>query len=83
VPLAEQTAKVLTYTADSLMYHPAPPLYIGFAQFDNGARLLMEFVDVAPNSLDVGKRLKMRFRIKERDTTRGYYRYFWKAAPVD
>ena len=26
--------------------------------------------------------LQMRFRIKEKDTTRGYYRYFWKAAPV-
>jgi 3-hydroxy-3-methylglutaryl CoA synthase len=83
VPLAEQAAKVLTYTADSLMYHPAPPLYIGFAQFENGARLLMEFVDVTAASFDVGMPLKMRFRIKETDTTRGYSRYFWKAAPIE
>ncbi len=83
VPLAEEGAKVLTYTADSLMYHPAPPLYIGFAQFNNGARLLMEFVDVRADTFDVGKPLEMRFRIKEKDMTRGYYRYFWKAAPVD
>jgi 3-hydroxy-3-methylglutaryl CoA synthase len=83
VPLAEEAAKVLTYTADSLMYHPAPPLYLGFAQFDNGARLLMEFVDVSPESFDVGTPLRMRFRIKEKDVTRGYYRYFWKAAPID
>ncbi len=83
VSLAEQTAKVLTFTADSLMYHPAPPLYIGFAQFDNGARLLMEFVDVTATTFDVGKPLQMRFRIKEKDDTRGYYRYFWKAAPLD
>lgn len=82
-PLAEQAAKVLTYTADSLMYHPSPPLYIGFAQFDNGARLLMEFVDVTAATFDVGKPLKMRFRIKETDTTRGYSRYFWKAAPIE
>ncbi len=82
VPLAEEGARVLTYTADGLMYHPAPPLYVGFAQFDNGARLLMEFVDVSPDEFDVGKRLEMRFRIKEKDVTRGYYRYFWKAAPV-
>jgi uncharacterized OB-fold protein len=65
------------------MYHPAPPLYIGFAQFNNGARLLMEFVDVRADTFDVGRPLRMRFRIKEKDTVRGYYRYFWKAAPVD
>jgi 3-hydroxy-3-methylglutaryl CoA synthase len=82
VPLAEEGARVFTYTTDRLMYHPAPPLYAGFAQFDNGARLLMEFVDVAPDDFDVGTRLEMRFRIKEKDATRGYYRYFWKAAPV-
>ena len=73
---------MLTYTADSLTYHPAPPLFVGFAQFDNGARLLMEFVNVEPASFDVGSRLRMTFRIKERDETRGYFRYFWKAAPT-
>ena len=81
--LAEETARVLTYTADGLTFHPSPPMYIGFAQFDVGARLLMEFVDVDPASFGVGTRLQMRFRIKERDQTRGYYRYFWKAAPAN
>jgi uncharacterized OB-fold protein len=65
-----------------LTYHPSPPLYVGFAQFDVGARLLMEFVDVDPAAFGVGTRLQMRFRIKESDQTRGYYRYFWKAAPA-
>jgi 3-hydroxy-3-methylglutaryl CoA synthase len=81
--LADEAARVLTYTADMLTYHPSPPLYIGFAQFDLGARLLMEFVDVQPETFEVGTRLRMRFRIKERDQTRGYYRYFWKAAPTN
>jgi len=80
--LAEEPASVLTYTADALTFHPSPPMYMGFVQFDAGARLLMEFVDVDPDGFDVGTRLRMRFRIKERDMTRGYYRYFWKAAPV-
>jgi 3-hydroxy-3-methylglutaryl CoA synthase/uncharacterized OB-fold protein len=80
--LAPEKARVLTYTADSLAYHPAPPFYVGFAQFENGARLLMEFVDVDPDRFDVGTPLEMRFRIKERDTQRGYDRYFWKATPV-
>ena len=81
--LAEESARVLTYTADALTFHPSPPMYVGFAQFDLGARLLMEFVDVDPSSFGVGTRLQMRFRIKERDQTRGYYRYFWKAAPAE
>ena len=81
--LADEAARVLTYTADMLTYHPSPPLYIGFAQFDLGARLLMEFVDVQPETFEVGTRLRMRFRIKERDQTRGFYRYFWKAAPTN
>jgi len=83
VCLAEETARVLTFTADALTFHPSPPLYVGFAQFDVGARLLMEFVDVRPDTFEVGTRLSMRFRIKERDQTRGYYRYFWKAAPIN
>src|SRR5579859_6415827 len=83
VCLAEEGARVLTYTADMLTYHPSPPLYLGFAQFDLGARLLMEFVDVQPDTFEVGTRLCMRFRIKERDQTRGFYRYFWKAAPTN
>jgi 3-hydroxy-3-methylglutaryl CoA synthase len=81
--LAEESARVLTYTADALTFHPSPPLYIGFAQFDVGARLLMEFVDVDPASFDVGTGLQMRFRIKERDSIRDYRRYFWKAAPAN
>ncbi|NMG55498.1 3-oxoacyl-[acyl-carrier-protein] synthase III C-terminal domain-containing protein [Aromatoleum aromaticum] len=40
--LIDEKCQVLTYTSDWLSYHPAPPLYVGFVQFDNGARLLME-----------------------------------------
>jgi 3-hydroxy-3-methylglutaryl CoA synthase/uncharacterized OB-fold protein len=81
-PLTEESAAVLTYTADWLSYYPAPPLYVGFAQFDSGARLMMEMVDVGPEGLEVGVRLRAVFRIKERDRQRGYNRYFWKATPV-
>jgi 3-hydroxy-3-methylglutaryl CoA synthase len=83
VCLAEETGQVVTYTADMLTYHPSPPLYLGFVQFELGARLLMEFVDVQPEMFEVGTRLQMRFRIKERDSVRGFYRYFWKAAPTN
>lgn len=80
--LADEPAKVATYTADWLMYSPAPPLYMGLVQFDSGARLLMEIVDVGAAGIDVGTPLTMTFRKKERDKLRGWDRYFWKATPA-
>jgi 3-hydroxy-3-methylglutaryl CoA synthase len=81
VSLADEPAKVLTYTADWLSYHPAPPLYIGFVQFANGARLLMETCDVTSDAMDVGQPLRMVLRIKKVDPRNGFRRYFWKATP--
>jgi len=81
--LFDEAAAVLTYTADALSYHPAPPLYVGFVQFENGARLLMEMTDVGTAGLEVSTPLRMAFRIKDADTTRGYPRYFWKAVPCN
>jgi len=80
--LCDEPARVFSYTADWLQFYPAPPLYFGMVQFDNGARVLMEMVDVAPDQLDVGTPLRMVFRIKSRDGERHYHRYFWKAAPM-
>lgn len=82
VPLADERCEVLTYTADWLSYHPAPPLYVGFAQFDNGARLLMEMVDVSAAGIEKGTPLRVVYRIKDVDKARGYPRYFWKATPI-
>ena len=80
--LVDAPARVFTYTADWLNFHPAPPLYVGLVQFDNGARVLMEIVDVGEAGIDVGTPLRMVYRIKERDAQRGYRRYFWKATPI-
>jgi 3-hydroxy-3-methylglutaryl CoA synthase len=81
VPLADEPARVATFTADWLMFYPSPPLFVGLVQFDNGARVLMEMVDVDPAKFDVGTPLRMVYRIKEVDSLRHYNRYFWKAAP--
>ena len=80
--LIDEPAQLLTYTADWLTYYQSPPLYVGFVQFENGARILMEVVDVGPNGIEVGEPLKLTYRIKERDRVRGYNRYFWKATPA-
>jgi 3-hydroxy-3-methylglutaryl CoA synthase len=81
--LADEPAKIATFTADWLQYSQAPPLYMGLVQFDVGARLLMEIVDVGSAGIDVGTPLEMNFRIKERDRLRHYDRYFWKAVPTN
>ena len=70
---------MLTSTADWLSYYPSPPLYVGFVQFDNGARVLLEIVDIGPEGVETGRMVR---RIKERDCQRGYNRYFWKATAV-
>lgn len=80
--LADTPARIFTITTDWLSYHPAPPLTVGFVQFDNGARLLMEVVDATPEQISEGTPLRMVHRIKERDRVRGFNRYFWKATPI-
>ncbi|NWK97886.1 hypothetical protein DM806_19940 [Sphingobium lactosutens] len=82
VPLRDEVAEVLTSTADWLSYHPAPPLWVGFVRFHSGARLLMEMVDIGKDGIDTGAKLRMVYRIKEKDRQRGYNRYFWKATPL-
>lgn len=82
VSLADEEGSIFTVTSDGLSFHPAPPLVVGFVQFDNGARVLMEMVEIRPDQVAAGTRLRMVFRIKERDKLRGYNRYFWKATPL-
>jgi len=80
--LADEKAEVKTFTADHLMYHPSPPLYVGLVQFDVGARVLMEMVDVDADNFDVGSPLEMAFRIKSKDARLNNVAYFWKARSV-
>jgi len=83
VPLADVPARVVSFTADWLTYYPNPPFYFGLVQFENGARVLMEMVDVREGALSVGSDVEMVFRVKEIDSIRGYRHYFWKATPQD
>ena len=74
--------KIVSFTADWLSFKGAPPFCFGLVQFDNGARVLMEFVDFAPEALQVGAAVRPVYRRKEVDTGRHYHSYFWKAAPA-
>jgi 3-hydroxy-3-methylglutaryl CoA synthase len=79
--LAEEPAHVATVSADWLQFYPAPPLYVGLVQFDAGARILMEIVDVPATGVTVGTPVRCAFRLKAHDDIRHYGRYFWKAIP--
>ena len=81
-PLAEKQARIVTYTADSLTYSPAPPQYYGMIDFEGGGRMFTEFADVDAESIEVGLAMKMMFRIKAVDEKRDFIKYFWKAVPV-
>jgi uncharacterized OB-fold protein len=80
--LADRLGTVLSWSAESLSFHRAPPHHYGQVDFDGGGRILMEFSDVAKGDITSGTRVEMHFRIKDLDELRGYTRYFWKAVPV-
>lgn len=80
--LAERLGTVLSWSAESLSFHMAPPNHYGQIDFDGGGRILMEFTDIRPGEVSTGSRMEMAFRIKDRDELRGFKRYFWKATPV-
>lgn len=82
-PLAEKRAKVVTYTADSLTYSPDPPAYYGMIDFEGGGRMMAEFTDVDAEDVEVGREMRMVFRIKAVDEMRHFKRYFWKATRAD
>ncbi|MEN1579704.1 3-oxoacyl-[acyl-carrier-protein] synthase III C-terminal domain-containing protein [Pseudomonas aeruginosa] len=80
--LAERRAEILSWSAEYLSYHPAPPNHYGQIDFEGGGRILMEFTDLARGDVDSGTPMEMVFRIKDIDERRGFTRYFWKATPV-
>ncbi|MBO6634581.1 3-oxoacyl-[acyl-carrier-protein] synthase III C-terminal domain-containing protein [Parvibaculum sp.] len=79
---AEKKAKILSWSADFLSFSMNPPNHYGMVVFDEGGRIMMDFTDVEPGTVDSGMEVKLVFRIKEFDDKRGFRRYFWKAVPI-
>ncbi|MGE0097180.1 MAG: hydroxymethylglutaryl-CoA synthase family protein [Hydrogenophaga sp.] len=80
--LADRQARILSWSAEYLSYHPAPPHHYGQIDFDGGGRILMDFTDLDVGEVDSGTAMEMVFRVKDVDERRGFTRYFWKATPV-
>jgi 3-hydroxy-3-methylglutaryl CoA synthase len=81
-PLADRPARILSWSAEYLSYHPAPPHHYGQIDFEGGGRILMDFTDLDVGEVDAGTAMEMVFRIKDTDERRHFTRYFWKATPV-
>jgi 3-hydroxy-3-methylglutaryl CoA synthase len=79
---AEQTGTVLSWSADFLTYSLSPPNHYGMITFADGGRFLSDITDVDQGQIDSGTKVRMSFRVKDRDERRGFVRYFWKAVPV-
>ena len=79
---ADMAARIKSYTADRLTYSPDPPSCYGMIEFEEGGRVMIDFTDIDGDALRVGQPMQMMFRIKDIDTSRGFRRYYWKAAPV-
>lgn len=80
---ADEPAPIVSVTADRLNYTPDPPLWLGLAQIDNSARVMMEFTDADGRGFSVADPMMMRLRIKFRERRRGMGSYFWKAGPAE
>jgi len=79
---AEQTGTVLSWSADFLTYSMSPPNHYGMITFGEGGRFMADITDVEQGQIDSGTKVKMMFRVKDRDERRGFVRYFWKAVPA-
>ena len=79
---AEQQGTVLSWSADFLTYSLSPPNHYGMITFADGGRFMADVTDVEQGQIDSGSKVRMMFRVKDRDEKRGFVRYFWKAAPA-
>ncbi len=79
---ADRPGSMLSWSADYLTYSMDPPQHYGMVTFEEGGRLMADLTDVDPGTVETGMAVRMVFRIKDFDETRGFRRYFWKAVPM-
>jgi 3-hydroxy-3-methylglutaryl CoA synthase len=79
---SEREGTVLSWSADFLTYSMDPPNHYGMITFAEGGRFMADITDVEQGQIDTGTKVRMSFRIKDRDERRGFVRYFWKAVPA-
>lgn len=78
-PLADLEATVATFTLDRLAPSLNPPVVAAVLDFEGGGRYQGELTDVDADSVAIGDRVEMTFRLIS--TVNGVRNYFWKARP--
>jgi uncharacterized protein len=61
----ESPGEGVIYTYSVMHRSPAGPYAIGYVTLDEGPAVLTNFVDVAPDGLSIGMRVKVRFQPTE------------------
>lgn len=79
---ANSRTRLFTWSANYLGISKDSAICTGVVEFEEGGRLVMDFTEVNPEELAVGKEMEMSYRIHAVDESRGFTRYFWKAAPL-
>lgn len=78
---ADKPGKIQMFTGDLLSPSVDPPAVYGLISFDGGGKAFVDFTDCDINQIKVGMPVKMSFRRRSKDQTRGFTGYFWKAVP--
>ncbi|MBM3132211.1 MAG: 3-hydroxy-3-methylglutaryl CoA synthase [Chloroflexi bacterium] len=77
---ARRKASIFSFTHDMLAPTIASPASVVLVEFDGGGRAFFDMTDRDPDTVEIGAKVEMTFRIIYVD--RGYTNYFWKARPV-
>jgi 3-hydroxy-3-methylglutaryl CoA synthase len=78
---AHRDGSVMSFTWDLLAASVDPPAMYGLITFEGGGRAFVDFTDCDMNGVKIGMPVRMTFRKRYDDRTRGYTGYFWKAVP--
>lgn len=79
--LADIAGTIATFTVDHLAFSPSPPVVGVVVDFDGGGRYRCQMTDADPQTVAIGQRVEMTFRLVS--STQGVHNYFWKARPAD
>ena len=80
VRLANQPAKLFTFTLDFLNANPDPPTVMSIVDFEGGGRAYLQMTDRNPADVRIEQPVEMTFRrLYEAE---GFTNYYWKCRPV-
>jgi hydroxymethylglutaryl-CoA synthase len=81
VDLSRRGATIRSFSVDRLAFSSNPPVIAAVIDFDGGGRLEVELTDTNPDTLAVGSRVRMSFRLLH--SSGGIRNYSWKAVPEE